>query len=99
MLASSAIETGSVEHARVGPAGSAGGGVGGHSVIVKNNMMLAAWSGYVELWASHHSLDSTSMLDIYCAKKCDKLTLTLRLMLLLLLLLVLLLRGLPVGRH
>ena len=92
-LPSSAIEVGNVEYAHAGPVGLAGsaGGAGGYSVIVKDNMVLTAWSEYVELSASHHSLNSTNMLDMYCAKKCDKLTLTLRLMLLLLLLLLLLL--------
>lgn len=94
-LALSAIEVGNVGYAHVGPVGSAEEGEGGHSVVVKDNMMLAAQSEYVALSASHHSLNPTNMLDIYYAKKYDELTPTL----LLLLLLVLLLRGLPVGRH
>jgi len=99
-LAWGAIEMSNVEYVHagpVGPVGSVGGGVDGHSVIVKDNMVLAARSEYVELSASHHSLDSTNMLDLYHAEKCDELTLTLRLMLLLLLLVLLM--GLPVGRH
>jgi len=100
MLASSAFGVGNVQHAHAEPAGSAGVDEGGHSGVVKDNMTLTAWFEYVELLAFHHSLDSTNMLDTYCAKRCDEPTLTLRLILLLLLwMLMLVLGGLPVGRH